>query len=103
MEHAVTILLQGSSDTTGGLPEEAAVASLISVAPETPAISHPFTPTPRKEFTALRKVVEFKEMEVGELVARCGLSAGLRAMCDAEINPIVNDGECSPTMLHLSS
>jgi hypothetical protein len=46
-----------------------------------------------KEFRALRKVVEFREMDVGELVATCGLSAGLRAMSAAEINPIVTHGK----------
>ena len=48
---------------------------------------------PPKEFSALRKVVEFKEMAIGELVVECGLSSALRAMADAEVNPIVSDGD----------
>jgi hypothetical protein len=37
--------------------------------------------------------VEFKEMHMGELVVKCGLSSALRAMADAEVNPIVSDGD----------
>ena len=40
----------------------------------------------------MRKVVQWKTMEMGELCSTCGLGACLKTMADAEINPIVTDG-----------
>jgi hypothetical protein len=51
------------------------------------------------EFKALRKVVEFREMDMGALCATCGLSAALTAMAAQEINPIVTHGESIITLL----
>ena len=81
------------------VPCVSANADTIAVSTATP-ISADSTPrgtcgTP-SEFTALRKVVEVREMAIGQLVVTCGLSAGLKAMEDAEINPIVNHGKPSP-------
>ena len=47
----------------------------------------------KKAFTALRAVVELKEMQMDELYISQGLSAALKAMSDAEVNPIVAEGK----------
>ena len=46
----------------------------------------------KKHFTALRQVVCFKEMEMGELSETCGLGAAIKAMAESEVNPIINEG-----------
>ena len=46
-------------------------------------------------FTAMRKVVEFKEMGMGALASTCGLGMALKAMADSEKNPILIDGALS--------
>ena len=45
-----------------------------------------------------RKVVQWKEMEMGELCDTCGLGAVLKTMADSEINPIVTDGKLRRNM-----
>ena len=50
-------------------------------------------PSTPEEFTALRRHVEFKEMDMGELLHSHGLSSALAAMEKAEINPIVQHGD----------
>ena len=47
-----------------------------------------------KHFTTLRKVVEIKEMELGDLCETHGLGACLKTMAEREHNPILQDGEC---------
>ena len=47
-----------------------------------------------KHFTTLRKVVEMKEMELGDLCESHGLGACLKTMAEREHNPILQDGEC---------
>ena len=47
-----------------------------------------------KHFTTLRKVVEIKEMELGDLCESYGLGACLKTMGEREHNPILQDGEC---------
>ena len=47
-----------------------------------------------KHFTTLRKVVEIKEMELGDLCESHGLGACLKTMAEREHNPILQDGEC---------
>ena len=39
--------------------------------------------------TAMRKVVEFKEMGMGTLANTCGLCMALKAMADSEKNPVL--------------
>ena len=47
-----------------------------------------------KHFTTLRRVVEVKEMELGDLCETHGLGACLKTMAEREHNPILQDGEC---------
>ena len=44
-------------------------------------------------FTAVRKVMEWKELQMGALCEVSGVGAALRAMADSEINPILAEGE----------
>ena len=48
----------------------------------------------QKHFTTLRRVVEVKEMGLGDLCATHGLGACLKTMAEREHNPILQDGEC---------
>jgi hypothetical protein len=95
-----------SPHTMGGLPihgvaplppqpTQAPLAAVVS--PE--ASSGRGTPTTKlttpDEFKAMRKHLELKEMDMGELVRSHGLSSALAAMDAAEVNPIVQDGELS--------
>ena len=43
-------------------------------------------------FSALRKVVQWKELEIAELCEVNGLGACLKAMADSEVNPIITNG-----------
>ena len=43
-------------------------------------------------FSALRKVVQWKELEIAELCEVSGLGACLKAMADSEVNPIITNG-----------
>ena len=43
-------------------------------------------------FTAMRKVVESKEVGMGVLTPVCGVGMALKAMADSEKNPIPIDG-----------
>jgi hypothetical protein len=47
-----------------------------------------------KHSTTLRRVVEVKEMELGDLCETHGLGACLKTMAEREDNPILQDGEC---------
>lgn len=72
----------------------------IMSTPRGPPVHNVSSPgeTPDKEtdseiFKALRKHVEYKQMDMGEMVRSQGLSSALAAMEEAEINPIVQHGE----------
>ena len=62
------------------------------VVPATPAPAGPSGTVAAASFTAMRKVVEFKEMGMGALANTCGLGMALKAMADSEKNPILIDG-----------
>ena len=61
-------------------------------APATPAPGGSSGTVAATSFTAMRKVVEFKEMGMGALASACGLGMALKAMADSEKNPILIDG-----------
>ena len=62
------------------------------VVPATPAPEEASGTIVAASFTAMRKVVEFKEMGMGALANTCGLGMALKAMADSEKNPILIDG-----------
>ena len=62
------------------------------VVPATPAPGEASGTVAAASFTAMRKVVEFKEMGMGALANTCGLGMALKAMADSEKNPILIDG-----------
>ena len=76
------------SDTNAGL-----------VVPATPAPGESSGTVAATSFTAMRKVVEFKEMGMGALASACGLGMALKAMADCEKNPILIDG--GPSLCNL--
>ena len=79
------------NDTNGGL-----------VVPATPApgeSSGTVAATCYTSFTAMRKVVELKQMRMGALASACGLGMALKAMADSEKNPILIDG--GPSLCNL--
>ena len=73
-----------ANDTTAG-----------SVVPATPAPGEASGTVAAASFTAMRKVVEFKQMGMGALASACGLGMALKAMADSEKNPILIDGGLS--------
>ena len=46
--------------------------------------------TTSETFVAMRRIVEFKEVDMGQLVTTVGLGAALKAMSDSEKNPIAD-------------
>lgn len=70
-----------------------AIEPTASVTPPADTDSSPVASTESKRFTAIRKVVEVQEMDMGELYETYGLSAVLHALDSAEVNPIVTHGE----------
>ena len=87
--------LPGANDVTvaSDQPSSTAIATVRTdhaVATPTDTVA-----PPESYFKALRKVVHFKEMEMGELCTMNGLGACLKAMADAEVNPIVTEGMCT--------
>ena len=69
------------------------------VVPATPAPGESSGTVAATSFTAMRKVVEFKEMGMGALASACGLGMALKAMADSEKNPILIDG--GPSLCNL--
>ena len=65
------------------------------VVPAPPAPGEASGTVAAASFTAMRKVVEFKEMGMGALASTCGLGMALKAMADSEKNPILIDGALS--------
>jgi hypothetical protein len=83
----------------GDAVQEHGMSAIMST-PSGPPVHNESSPgeTPDKEtdseiFKALRKHVEYKQMDMGEMVRSQGLSSALAAMEEAEINPIVQHGE----------
>ena len=67
----------------------------LPVVPATPASGEASGTVAAVSFTAMRKVVEFKEMGMGALASTCGLGMALKAMADSEKNPILIEGALS--------
>ena len=65
------------------------------VVPATPAPGEASGTVAAASFTAMRKVIEFKEMGIGALANTCGLGMALKAMADSEKNSILIDGAAS--------
>ena len=69
------------------------------VVPATPAPGEASGIVAAASFTAMRKVVEFKEMVMGALANTCGLGIAFKAMADSEKNPILIDS--APSLCNL--
>ena len=95
-----TGVLQPLLGTPGDPQSNHTPVALTAGTSTTPDVDNRYPPP--KEFSALRKVVEFQEMALGEMVVKCGLSSALRAMADAEVNPIVSDGDKLRIYAHYS-
>ena len=64
----------------------------LPMVPAAPAPGEASGSVAAASFTAMRKIVEFKEMGMGALASTCGLGMALKAMADSEKNPILIDG-----------
>ena len=53
---------------------------------------------PPSFFSAMTKIVSFKKVEMGVMCEANGLGACLKAMADAEQNPILNEGRHPPLL-----
>ena len=69
------------------------------VVPATPAPGETSGIVVAASSTAMRKVVEFKEMGMGALANTCGVGMALKAMADSEKNTIFIDG--APSLCNL--
>ena len=98
--------MEGSPAETSLLPAVPAETPASGVGSTAPAASPGFE-TPRADeaspkeapgsfFTAMTKIVSFQKVEMGVMCEANGLGACLKAMADAEKNPILNEGRHLP-------
>ena len=92
VDGAATGALQAPSVASSSGQGPANGTNALPVVPVTPAPGEASGTVAAASFTAMRKVVEFKEMGMGALASTCGLGMALKAMADSEKNPILIDG-----------
>ena len=63
--------------------------AVATPSPDAPELSK----SDKAHFTKMRKVVEFKEMDMAALCSHSGIGACLKTMADDECNPTLLDGE----------
>ena len=84
VDGAATGALQAPSLASSSGQRPANDTNAGPVVPATPAPGKSSGTVAATSFTAMRKVVEFKEMGMGALASACGLGMALKAMADSE-------------------
>ena len=92
LDAAATGVLQPPSLASSSGQRTANDTNAGPVVPAPPAPGEASGTVAAASFTAMRKVVEFKEMGMGALANTCGLGMAPKAMADSEKNPILIDG-----------
>ena len=92
VDAAATAVMQAPSLASSSGQRPANDRNAGPVVPAPPAPGEASGIVAATSFTAMRKVVDFKEMGMGDLANVCGLGMALKAMADSEKNPILIDG-----------
>ena len=95
VDGAATGALQAPSVASSSGNRPGNDTNALPAVPAAPAPGEASGTVPAASFTAMRKIVEFKEMGMGALASTCGLGMALKAMADSEKNPILIEGALS--------